>query len=99
MGARKIVVFGLGPIGCTPTEIARFGTNGKPCVDSINDVINLFNVRLKPLVNDLNNKFSDAKFTFINVTVSPLPTQTGEAVVHPFQFIVFSVDNFRHIYF
>lgn len=30
LGARKIVVFGLGQIGCTPAEIARFGTNAKP---------------------------------------------------------------------
>ncbi|KAL4585762.1 hypothetical protein LXL04_010387 [Taraxacum kok-saghyz] len=76
LGARKIAVFGLGPIGCTPTEIARFGTDGKPCVDSINDAINLFNFKLKPLVNDLNKSFQDARFTFINVTVSPSATQT-----------------------
>ncbi|KAI3498617.1 hypothetical protein L1887_34394 [Cichorium endivia] len=75
LGARKIAVFGLGPIGCTPTEIARFGTDGKPCVDSINEAINLFNLRLKPLVNELNNNFSDARFTFINVTISPSATQ------------------------
>ncbi|XP_076948597.1 GDSL esterase/lipase At4g18970-like [Bidens hawaiensis] len=65
-GARKVVVFGLGPIGCTPLAIATFGTNGKPCSESINNLVKLFNDRLKPLIVDLNNNLSDAKFTYIN---------------------------------
>lgn len=68
LGARKIVVFGLGQIGCAPAEIARFGTGGKPCVESINDVVKLFNERLKALVDELNKDYSDARFTFINLT-------------------------------
>ncbi|KAI3764520.1 hypothetical protein L2E82_14531 [Cichorium intybus] len=68
LGARKIAVFGLAPLGCTPTEIARFGTNGKLCVDKINDAVKLFNDRLKPLVVELNNDLPDARFTFINLT-------------------------------
>ncbi|KAI3708457.1 hypothetical protein L2E82_37627 [Cichorium intybus] len=68
LGARKIVVFGLSQLGCIPAAIAAIGTNGKPCVDSINDAANLFNNRLKPLVDELNNDHFDAKFTFINLT-------------------------------
>ncbi|KAI3497067.1 hypothetical protein L1887_39448 [Cichorium endivia] len=68
LGARKIAVFGLSQLGCIPAAIAIFGTNGKPCVDSINDAVNLFNNRLKPLVDELNNDHFDAKFTFINLT-------------------------------
>ncbi|KAJ0682393.1 putative triacylglycerol lipase [Helianthus annuus] len=66
LGARKVVLFGLGPIGCTPAAIAKYGTNGKPCVESLNNLVKLFNDRLKPLVDDLNNGLSDANFTFIN---------------------------------
>ncbi|KAI3765021.1 hypothetical protein L2E82_15042 [Cichorium intybus] len=73
LGARKIAVFGLGVIGCTPAEIARFGTDGRPCVNSINNAVNQFNVRLKPLIHQLNNNFSDAKFTFINFTSVSAP--------------------------
>ncbi|KAI3796738.1 hypothetical protein L1987_39420 [Smallanthus sonchifolius] len=68
LGARKVVVFGLTFIGCTPAEITMFGTDGKPCVESINNATKLFNDRLKPLVDDLNNDFTDARFTFINFT-------------------------------
>ncbi|XP_023738864.1 GDSL esterase/lipase At1g29670 [Lactuca sativa] len=75
LGARKIAVFGLGPLGCTPTEIARFGTGGKPCVDSINNASSVYNAKLKPLVDELNSNFPDARFTFINVTISPSASQ------------------------
>nr|GEV59286.1 GDSL esterase/lipase At1g29670-like [Tanacetum cinerariifolium] len=80
MGARKIVLFGLAPIGCTPTEISRYHVNDKRCVKSINDAVELFNIKLRLLVDKLNHDKHDAKFTFINVThislvqqVMPLP--------------------------
>ena len=72
LGARKVAVNGVGLIGCTPKEIARFGTNGT-CVESINNAVNLFNDRLKPLVDNINNNFSDATFTFINVSSISTP--------------------------
>ncbi|XP_076924464.1 GDSL esterase/lipase At1g29670-like [Bidens hawaiensis] len=68
LGGRKIVVFGLGLIGCAPEEISTFGTGGKPCVQSINDAIRVFNRKLKPIVDRLNVYKPDAKFTFINLT-------------------------------
>lgn len=77
LGARKIAVFGLGFIGCTPYEIARFGTNGQPCVESINNAVSLFNDKLKPLVDDLNNNFPEARFTFINITSISIPQEGG----------------------
>ncbi|KAJ9563139.1 hypothetical protein OSB04_008299 [Centaurea solstitialis] len=68
LGGRKIVVFGLGPVGCTPTEISIFGTNGSPCVESINDAVRQFNNKLRPLIDELNHDNPNAKFTFINLT-------------------------------
>ncbi|GJZ63339.1 GDSL esterase/lipase-like protein [Tanacetum coccineum] len=76
---RKIVVYGLGLIGCAPTEITRFGTDGKTCVESINNDVGLFNDRLKPVVDMLNSDFSDARFTFINLTIIQA-TQGGEVL-------------------
>ncbi|KAI3764848.1 hypothetical protein L2E82_14865 [Cichorium intybus] len=75
LGARKIVVFGLGPVGCTPAEISIFGTDGDSCVESINDAVKQFNDRLKPLVDELNLDNLDAKFTFINLTSISLQQQ------------------------
>ncbi|GJR82345.1 hypothetical protein Tco_0153130 [Tanacetum coccineum] len=77
-GARKITVYGLGLIGCALTEITRFGTNGRTCVESINIAVGLFNDRVKPVVDMLNSDFSDARFTFINLT-NIQATQRGNA--------------------
>ncbi|KAK1424858.1 hypothetical protein QVD17_20198 [Tagetes erecta] len=79
LGGRKIAVFGLGLIGCSPAEISIFGTEGRPCVKSINDAVRLFNNKLKPVVDELNAYNSDAKFTFINVT--SISTQQGGKVL------------------
>nr|GEW96621.1 GDSL esterase/lipase At1g29670-like [Tanacetum cinerariifolium] len=77
LGARKVAVFGLGQIGCAPAEIARFGTNGKPCVEWINDAVKIFNEHLRSLINELNNDYTDARLTFINLTSISAP-QGGE---------------------
>ncbi|PIN02437.1 Triacylglycerol lipase [Handroanthus impetiginosus] len=62
-GARKVSVSGLGPVGCTPQELGR-GTNGSACVDFMNKAVQLFNDKLKILVEELNNSFKDAKFIY-----------------------------------
>ncbi|KAI7993753.1 GDSL esterase/lipase [Camellia lanceoleosa] len=67
-GARKVTIFGLGLIGCTPGEIGSHGTNGSACVDMINNDVKLFNDQFKCLVDDLNKDLPDAQFIFINVT-------------------------------
>ncbi|THG09115.1 hypothetical protein TEA_010906 [Camellia sinensis var. sinensis] len=67
-GARKVAIFGLGLIGCTPGEIGSHGTNGSACVDMINNDVKLFNDQFKCLVDDLNKDLPDAQFIFINVT-------------------------------
>ncbi|KAL8268303.1 hypothetical protein R6Q59_002101 [Mikania micrantha] len=77
LGARKIAVSGLSFLGCIPFEIARFGINGAPCVEPINNAVKLFNDQLPPLVDGLNNDLPNAIFTFINITSISTP-QEGE---------------------
>ncbi|KAH7544693.1 hypothetical protein FEM48_Zijuj01G0012800 [Ziziphus jujuba var. spinosa] len=66
LGARKLALSGLSLIGCTPYEVATYGTNGGPCVDNINIAVQLFNTRLRSLVDDLNANFSNFKSIYIN---------------------------------
>ncbi|CAK9149535.1 unnamed protein product [Ilex paraguariensis] len=66
--ARKITIHGLGKISCIPAELATHATNGSACVDTINNAVQLFDKRLKPLVDDLNKDLHDAKFIYINTT-------------------------------
>ncbi|XP_030444843.1 GDSL esterase/lipase At1g29660-like [Syzygium oleosum] len=65
-GARRLAIFGLSEIGCTPAEISEFGTNGSQCVDKIDNEVVLFDDRLKPLINELNCELTGAKFVYAN---------------------------------
>ncbi|XP_060174307.1 GDSL esterase/lipase At1g29670-like [Lycium barbarum] len=64
-GARKIALFGLPRIGCIPQELQKHNTT--TCVNSTNEAIQLFNEKLKSLVDELNTNFTKAKFTYINM--------------------------------
>ncbi|KAE7996331.1 hypothetical protein FH972_001062 [Carpinus fangiana] len=65
-GARKVVVFGVGIIGCTPNANSLHGKKGSLCVDKMNHAVRRFNTELKSLINQLNADHSDAKFIYIN---------------------------------
>ncbi|KAK2994587.1 hypothetical protein RJ640_012754 [Escallonia rubra] len=65
-GARKLVLIGVGQIGCSPNSLAQNSQDGSTCVQRINDANQMFNTRLKSLVDDLNNNLPDAKAIFIN---------------------------------
>ncbi|KAF5461729.1 hypothetical protein F2P56_017804, partial [Juglans regia] len=56
--ARKVVVFGLGLLGCIPYEVRINGANISGCVDKFNEAVILFNSRLKSLVSYLNNNLT-----------------------------------------
>ncbi|XP_052180814.1 GDSL esterase/lipase At1g29670-like [Diospyros lotus] len=78
-GARKVALFGLGLIGCTPDEMATYGTNGS-CVTMIEDYVQMFNNRLKSLIDELNGDFSDAKFVYIDSYEASLSAAYGTGV-------------------
>ncbi|XP_043697606.1 GDSL esterase/lipase At5g45670-like, partial [Telopea speciosissima] len=65
-GGRKVALIGIGPIGCTPYEISRNNLNDSACDERINRANQIFNERLKNLVDELNNDLQDAMFIFVN---------------------------------
>ncbi|XXG90344.1 hypothetical protein AAC387_Pa12g2130 [Persea americana] len=65
-GARKVAVIGVGLIGCSPSELAQYSSDGVTCVARINSAIRIFNSKLATLVEDLNDSLDSAKFTYIN---------------------------------
>ncbi|KAJ9563432.1 hypothetical protein OSB04_008592 [Centaurea solstitialis] len=65
-GARKLVLNGVGQIGCSPNALAQNSDDGSTCVDSINSANQLFNNQLISLVDTLNRDIPDAKFIYIN---------------------------------
>ncbi|CAL1400771.1 unnamed protein product [Linum trigynum] len=86
-GARKFALQGLGQIGCAPFKLD--GPNGTACVQNINDAVQIFNRKLKLLVDQLNQDTPDAKFIYLDtygifkeLLDNPVPkgfTMTNEA--------------------
>nr|XP_010924691.2 GDSL esterase/lipase At5g45670 [Elaeis guineensis] len=64
-GARKVVLMGVGQIGCSPNELAQQSSNGETCVNRINSAIQIFNSKLIALVDEFNT-LDGAHFTYIN---------------------------------
>ncbi|GMH30247.1 hypothetical protein Nepgr_032090 [Nepenthes gracilis] len=66
-GARKLALLGLGPIGCSPNELAQNSPDGRTCVEQINSANRIFNNKLRSLVDQFNSQFADAQFIYINI--------------------------------
>ncbi|KAM7524932.1 hypothetical protein LguiA_014834 [Lonicera macranthoides] len=64
-GARKIALIGVGQIGCSPNALSN-SPDGKTCVQAINSANQLFNNKLKALVDDFNKNLPNGKFIYIN---------------------------------
>ncbi|GFP96949.1 GDSL esterase/lipase at5g45670 [Phtheirospermum japonicum] len=65
-GARKLALVGVGQIGCSPNALAQNSADGSTCVKRINDANQIFNNKLKALVDDFNKNTQDAKFIYID---------------------------------
>jgi phospholipase/lecithinase/hemolysin len=65
-GARKVAVFGVGQVGCSPNELAQNSRNGVTCIERINSAVRMFNRRVVVLVNQFNRLLPGALFTYIN---------------------------------
>ncbi|KAL2473716.1 GDSL esterase/lipase [Forsythia ovata] len=65
-GARKVALIGVGQIGCSPNELAQNSPDGRTCVQKINSANQIFNNKLKALVDNFNNNLPNAKFIYID---------------------------------
>ncbi|XP_077229387.1 GDSL esterase/lipase At5g45670-like [Tasmannia lanceolata] len=63
-GARKVALIGVGQVGCSPSELAQ--NSATTCVSRINSAIQIFNGKLKSLVDNFNNNLPGAKFIYVN---------------------------------
>ncbi|CAI9782105.1 unnamed protein product [Fraxinus pennsylvanica] len=56
-------------VSCIPSVLAVYPpTSGSTCVESINDAVELFNNKLKSLVDTFNKDLNDANFIYINIS-------------------------------
>lgn len=65
-GARKFALIGVGQIGCSPNALAQNSPDGSTCVSRINNANQIFNNKVRSLVQEFNGNTPDARFTYIN---------------------------------
>lgn len=65
LGARKMALAGSGPLGCIPTFLSKSSDDN--CIESINDLIILYNSRLIQVTNTLNQSLPGSFFTYQKV--------------------------------
>ncbi|CAH8392578.1 unnamed protein product [Eruca vesicaria subsp. sativa] len=66
LGARKVALFSISKIGCTPKMIRSHG-GGKGCAREVNAAVAIFNKNLEDLVEDFNKNVHGAKFTYVDM--------------------------------
>lgn len=66
LGAKKISVGGLPPMGCMPLERTRNYMNGDGCVEEYNNVAMNFNMKLDGMVTKLNKELPGAHIVLSN---------------------------------
>lgn len=68
LGARKIVVLNVGPIGCTPNQReANLNKLLDTCVVFPNWLAQLFNTQLKGLITQLSSTLEGSKFVYADL--------------------------------
>ncbi|GAB4850753.1 hypothetical protein Ancab_030053 [Ancistrocladus abbreviatus] len=67
LGARKIVVANVGPIGCIPYQMDTNPSAGDNCVTFPNQLAQLFNLQLRSLLQELNSGLEESKFLYADV--------------------------------
>ncbi|GLJ25617.1 hypothetical protein SUGI_0490760 [Cryptomeria japonica] len=66
LGARKIVVSSLGPIGCAPSMLNRFNSPAGQCVSNLQQYAMTFNGALKIMLNQLTQQLPGSIFVYSN---------------------------------
>lgn len=88
MGARKLVLHGLGPLGCIPSQ--RVKSKKGQCLKRVNEWVQEFNHKAKRLTTTLNGRLPNAQFLFADTYPAVLdlienPTAYG-SLLFPFSF-------------
>ncbi|CAL9242957.1 unnamed protein product, partial [Arabidopsis halleri] len=67
LGARRIGVISLPPMGCLPAAITLFGAGNKSCVERLNNDAIMFNTKLETTTQLLMNRHSGLRLVAFNV--------------------------------
>ncbi|PKI35442.1 hypothetical protein CRG98_044171 [Punica granatum] len=73
LGARRIGITGIPPIGCVPAQRTLRGGIERNCFDDGNDAAILFNSKLSSQIDSLSSQLSNSKIVYIDIYYSFLP--------------------------
>lgn len=96
LGGRRIGVLSLPAIGCVPSQRTLGGGVARGCSEAANKAALVFNSKLSSLITSMGNKYSDAKFVYLDI-YNPLlaliqkPDQYGNSSFISFTKFVFQV--------
>ncbi|KAB1211410.1 GDSL esterase/lipase 7 [Morella rubra] len=77
LGARKTVMFEIGPVGCIPSMTRKHEHNGR-CVEDINQIVSFFNRRLPSLLKNLTSSLRGSTFV-----LGKANSLGHDAITHP----------------
>lgn len=66
VGARKMVLVGIGPLGCIPSQLSMNNSTTGLCIQRVNDIVSAFNQLLLPLSTCLNSTLPGSFFVYHN---------------------------------
>lgn len=92
LGARRVLVTGMGPLGCVPAERAMRSINGE-CSVRPNRAANIYNDLLRPMIADLNKEYGSNVFVAVNAMIKQKdlitdPKAYGHISLHLTQYIL-----------
>ncbi|XP_019453259.1 PREDICTED: GDSL esterase/lipase EXL1-like [Lupinus angustifolius] len=67
LGARRIGVFNIPPIGCVPFHRTLAGGIERKCVENYNDAVELINSKLLKQINSLSQNFPSSRIVYMDV--------------------------------
>lgn len=67
MGARRIAVLGLPPIGCVPSQRTIGGGIQRKCSEKANEAAKLFNNKIAAKIDSLNKQLPDLKLVYFDI--------------------------------
>lgn len=100
MGARKMVVAAVGPLGCIPFQLAfRFSRNGE-CSEKVNAEVRELNVGLLAMLNQLNAELPGSRFVYADaykgvaeLVANPSLAGKNESIISPLVLILFQIQT------
>ncbi|KAG0465253.1 hypothetical protein HPP92_019417 [Vanilla planifolia] len=67
LGAKKVVLVGVGPLGCIPSQLYQGNSIDGSCIDDVNQAVTLFNERLETLTTKLNSTLPGSFFIYEDI--------------------------------